>query len=563
MTRKLIARFVLSGMIAVLIVSVTHMASASPLAAGCGLFGDLNNDGEVTIADIMEVAGRWRSTDPADIDNYDLDGDDDIDIRDIMLVAAQWGSRCPMPGSFGVHTFNTSAEAKTLASQAGVRFISGTWLSWSSVEPDDRDLTNNPESGNWGLGGTIQALQDAGFIPIVTIARAPSWAMPTRDTGCDFANAFMDDFEEFMWAAAERYDGDGDYDGNGSVDGPVEPEVVYWELFNEADYDPTNTVQLYDHGGCWGNRGADYGEMMRRAYLGMKRGNPEARLAFSGIAYDRFTSETAPSGYPSYWYGPFNYNFVADVFNYLRTNYGSEEEYPFLDVMNVHVYDEFRTYWDGATKPYDQQMLGKVKKLKVRLAELGVPELPFMVTEVGIHSEPTDQWTERSEELQAVYAVQTLVRAEVLGLVAAQWFTLVDFEHELGYKYGLLKNDAGLTEKLAYTSYRVATEQLSGWEYDQQVTWSDNRVEGHRFMKADGTRKIVVWTDTGERLGKKNLSPVTTTITFDSSYFPGVTWTGKLRITDKLGVVTIEGWAGSPSVSITVTQSPVFVEVAP
>jgi len=557
MIKKAFMLVVIFAMATVLIFSEVHA-----VWAGCGLFGDLNNDGKVDITDIMLVANCWRSTAP-DCASYDLDGDDDIDIVDIMLVAARWGDRCPMPASFGIHTFNLSTEAKTRASEAGVRWISGIWLAWSSVEPDDRDLTNNPMSGNWGLGGTIQSLQDAGFIPIVTIARAPSWAMPTRSTGCDFANAFMDDFEEFMWAAAERYDGDGDYNGNGSVDGPAEPEVLYWELFNEADYDPTNTVQPYDHGGCWGNRGADYGEMMRRAYLGVKRGNPAAKVVFSGIAYDRFTSATAPSGYPSYWYGPFNYNFVADVFNYLRTNYGSEEGYPFVDVVNVHVYDEFRPYWDGATKPYDQQMLGKVKKLKARLTGLGVPELPIMVTEAGIHSDPTDDWTIRSEELQAIYATQTLVRGEVLGLVANQWFTLVDFQHELGYKYGLLKNDAGLTEKLAYAAYLVATEQLTGWEYDQQVTWSDNRVEGHRFMMEDGAKKIVLWTDTGERLGKKGTTSVTTNITFNSSYFPGVTWTGRLRITNKYGGVTTEGSPGATSVTVTATQSPIFVEVAP
>jgi hypothetical protein len=54
---------------------------------------------------------------------------------------------------------------------------------------------------------------------------------------------------------------------------------------------------------------------------------------------------------------------VADVFTYLRTNYEGEAGYPFVHVLNVHVYNDFRPYWNGATKPYDQEMLGKVKKL--------------------------------------------------------------------------------------------------------------------------------------------------------------------------------------------------------
>ncbi len=60
------------------------------------LFGDLDCDCTVDIADVMQVASHWSSSvgdddyDPA----YDLDGDGDIDIVDIMLVAAHWGETC-------------------------------------------------------------------------------------------------------------------------------------------------------------------------------------------------------------------------------------------------------------------------------------------------------------------------------------------------------------------------------------------------------------------------------------------------------------------------------------
>ena len=72
----------------------------------CILFGDLDGDGDVDVDDIMQVAGRWRtSCDNPDPDNnpdtpnyearYDLDDDGDIDIVDIMLVVAHWGETCP------------------------------------------------------------------------------------------------------------------------------------------------------------------------------------------------------------------------------------------------------------------------------------------------------------------------------------------------------------------------------------------------------------------------------------------------------------------------------------
>ena len=67
--------------------------------------GDVIADCRVDIADIMEVAIRWRlnAANP-DPDNdpitpnyetlFDLDRDGDIDIVDIMMVAAHWGERC-------------------------------------------------------------------------------------------------------------------------------------------------------------------------------------------------------------------------------------------------------------------------------------------------------------------------------------------------------------------------------------------------------------------------------------------------------------------------------------
>jgi len=70
------------------------------------VFGDFDCDCEVTVADIMQVACRWRtSCDNADPDNnpatpnyaalYDVDEDGDIDIVDIMLVVKHWGESCP------------------------------------------------------------------------------------------------------------------------------------------------------------------------------------------------------------------------------------------------------------------------------------------------------------------------------------------------------------------------------------------------------------------------------------------------------------------------------------
>jgi hypothetical protein len=58
--------------------------------------GDLDGNGSVDVADIMQVANRWRMTDedPDWEARYDLNGDGIITVVDIMLVVAHWGESC-------------------------------------------------------------------------------------------------------------------------------------------------------------------------------------------------------------------------------------------------------------------------------------------------------------------------------------------------------------------------------------------------------------------------------------------------------------------------------------
>jgi len=77
----------------------------NPNVGGCGtsynvsvaLFGDFEPNCIVDIADIMQVASRWRARvgDASYHPTYDLDEDGDIDIVDLMLVVKQWGETCP------------------------------------------------------------------------------------------------------------------------------------------------------------------------------------------------------------------------------------------------------------------------------------------------------------------------------------------------------------------------------------------------------------------------------------------------------------------------------------
>ena len=54
----------------------------------------------MNVADVMQVANRWRcrTGDGCYDDDYDLDKDGDIDVVDIMLVVVHWGESCGCGG---------------------------------------------------------------------------------------------------------------------------------------------------------------------------------------------------------------------------------------------------------------------------------------------------------------------------------------------------------------------------------------------------------------------------------------------------------------------------------
>jgi hypothetical protein len=185
---------------------------------------------------------------------------------------------------------------------------------------------------------------------------------------------------------------------------------------------------------------------------------------------------------------------------------------------------------------------------------------------------------------------QTYVPGMAAGLVANLWFTLVDYT-QFGrcdqiydwLMYGVLCSasvdqaseacspnplpdytcpvDSG--PKPAYQAIRVLNAEMAGTTYDRQLDPSETgsaNIMAFRFNKANGRKKIVAWTDTGERIGRKGTSSLTIDMVFNGSHF-GEEWTGQLRIVDKLGNEDIE--SGSDSISISITQSPIYMEVAP
>lgn len=51
--------------------------------------GDIDNDGDVDVDDIMNIADRWNSDGDYD-EKYDMDKDGDIDVIDVMIACSNW-----------------------------------------------------------------------------------------------------------------------------------------------------------------------------------------------------------------------------------------------------------------------------------------------------------------------------------------------------------------------------------------------------------------------------------------------------------------------------------------
>jgi len=494
---------------------------------------DFNHDGVVDVGDIMRVAGCWRSTDPADVALYDLNDDEKINIVDIMLVAARWGNHCPTLFAVDLGGQDTDPTRRDLAAAAGFR-LHRTSVSWASVEPTDVDLTN-PANGNWPDSTFNVYRNDRRLIPYVIVMGNPSWAAEKACGPIDSED--LDDFGEFVYQLVSRY----------------ADVTVYWDFYAEQDHWASSASP--DSCGCWGGNGAEYAQMLAVAWDAAHSADPNAQVIFGATAYE-----------PT-WDGGTTWDqfFLRDAFEYMHDH--SDDDY--VDIIAANQYNFLRDDWDRALPTY-QEIIAKFRRSKDDDSfNAGIAraysvyqwqtayglDKPMASGEVGLHvgsTGPGDNPT--TNDLQARHAVHVNVRGMAADLKIICWYTLVDKPSD-SYKYGLLQSD--LTPRPAYTAYQVLTEQLDGYEFDQQLAVSGNsRIQAYRFDQG-GTKKLVLWRDDGQPI-KSQSSIAMETMAVSKNELELETWTGQVRVTDKLGNSNI--YSGSPSVSLTFSSDPIYVE---
>ncbi len=307
----------------------------------------------------------------------------------------------------GVQAFEAdfTALSRGLADQAGAGWLRTRAL-WAGIEPTD----SSPRRREWGMSDSMISLAAArGLRPVVVVYTAPEWAAGRRCGPVD--KVPLARYQEFIQALVERYDGDG------AADAPGSPVVRYWEIGNEPDL-AESVRGAEDYGSCFGDEPAVYAAHLRAAWLGARAADPQARVIFGPVAYDRF--HNGPAGFgPA---GPFNYGFVRETLEALYDAHGQEAGWPFFDLMAFHNYNDFRNNWDGADGE-QPEIIGKAAHLRAQQLVLpgkfDLSAMPLFVSEVGLPSGPSDSWTERSEAYQAAYVGQVTARAAAAGVQGA------------------------------------------------------------------------------------------------------------------------------------------------
>ena len=473
---------------------------------------------------------------------------------------------------------------------AGVKWVRQD-VYWNQIEASN----DNGDPSVWDDGAVNWGAHDqrfgnaasAGFAILVNISKNPTWAASTTCGRIDRTS--LDEFGEFVRALVNRYKGP-----------PY--NVKYWELYNEPDIKVADPYGGW-YGGCWGNDGAAYAQMLAVAEAAIHGADPEAKVLMGPLAYEWWNNDFFNSGIdpsitpgPTEWPSPIQGAEFPDFFEDVLNNGGGDH----FDVMSFHSYIVFHPRWDlpddgslaggvayepacsGSTdlfkRPQEGDILGKMTYLRKRLMkhDASYGDKPFILGEMGRRSDSGQKMYQQSclggdvpgsDEQQSRYTVQGNVRAMAAGVEAAIWYTLVDYPD--GREYGLL--DTALNPKPAYWAYKTATDELMEAEYDHQMTegetgWTD--VEGYEFRMPDGRRKWVLWTPTkltGETTRQVSFPVGRVRVVPKQKYnetYPDTEIPGVVQVIDDGGVGDLDGVVNG-QVMLNVSASPIFVEESP
>lgn len=468
---------------------------------------------------------------------------------------------------------------------AGVTWARGRAL-WKLIEAERHDPPRYDWSVTDWLFGDATA---AGFRVVASMYANPAWV---SERECRAVDPQHRDRYAALWTAlVERYDGDGIDDApNGAV-------VDWWQVGNEVDFDMRagDALGEGDYGSCFGEDPAAYAEQLVTAYRAARAADDGVRIGFGPVAWDRYTQSTMPPGWEAPA-GPYVRDFTQRALESLYADHAGDPDLPFFDFVGLHNYNDNAHFWDDPS--HGRELIGRVAGFRAeQLALPGVYDLrdmPIFISETGMPSAPSDEWTVRSEDLQAAYVGQTMVRALAADVVAAIWYTARDnifgdcvpphydwltfglmrsddFDQALkarcpeqDWMVGAYRLDSSATPRPALTALRVLTSALRGFSPERALTaeeiGGDESIEAYLLRGPAGATRVAAWATTGRRLGARGVEPAEAMIALDArSIAP---WSGAVVVVDHLGAERRVDADGDGVVRLRVGEAPIYLSAA-
>jgi len=278
----------------------------------------------------------------------------------------------------------------------------------------------------------------------------------------------MAQYEDFVKASVERYDGDGIDD----MPGLVNP-VLYWQVSNE----PNALLR------------SDFSVLQKITYQAIKQACLECKVVIGGV------SGFNPEGYVQ----GFNERYVPIL---------EELDGQYIDVFDFHWYGnatgEYRMFDSEAR----EDVLGYVRD---SLVDYGFPpDLPIWITEMGSYSGDTSDnmfhfQTERQQAMdyfkRFIYPLSRGIEKVFIAFGLIEGFKDTDsyFDHTGLIYDGQGSNDLGLgIKKLSYYTYKKMTESLEGADWSTLITLRDGTDTDHLYLfqvEKDGKPIHIAWWD--------------------------------------------------------------------
>ncbi len=393
-----------------------------------------------------------------------------------------------LPGSpFGIQMWPMNSSGGGNYMQGSyTRWVRGPEIIWKDVEKTKGDY-------DWtAINKAVQDIQYAasmqtGAAVIVVVRGTPSWAREpaTALFSCGpIKSSEYQAFGLFMFNLITEL-------ANRGI-----TYVKYWELWNEPDIQPIDSVNDPDQpwGGCWGDTsdayfgGQKYGEMLKVVYPLIKTKDPNAQVMVGGLNLDCDPRFSPPAGKTDCNSSKFLEGIlVAGAGNSFDGVAFHAYDYVHKDGSGAYLIGQYsNSNWPGSA--WNQQgpsLIQKARFIKSILTKYSVTGKFLMNTENSLldaaNSTITNPYPSILETTKSYYVAQAYAAASAEGLRANIWF---DVTGSWLRNNGLIKQDASDILD-AYTAYTFASNSSSNsciaasFTYFNQISYPG--VTGYEF----------------------------------------------------------------------------------